>query len=442
MRKLIASLLSLFVVFSLGTAPMIRAEEAPVAITAESGAAATGNSETTASDSTDAAAADEQTADGQTVAGDLAATDDAQTTTDDQAAADAQSIGDDQADSPTVDDQEKTAAEDQDIANDQTATEAGITPDSWFYDLDRMIEQVQLLLTAGETAKAELLERLAVERLAEAEVMAAADQQALAEQMIAEFTATLQAVTENIEAAALAGSTSADDPALAEVLSSIAALRNGFQQRVSALMAQLDAALEEDPTDAIDETGDTAAAVDQIGQQPDADETDSQSSIQSAIVTVYGLDQDLFAQLSQAGLNSGQAKLAAIVIGRANQNRAEDEQVTVEQVIALQAKGWGNLKKELGLQSGDLGLAIGHILRQAGLSTPVEDQGADDEDEGGAVAVHEQAQLRANLQFGSESGRKRQQPEKNQHQDQVSPQEKARNEHANGVANGHAKKDK
>lgn len=314
-------------------------------------------------------------------------------------------------------------------STEATGTEAGVTPNSWFYSMDRLVEQVQLFLAQGEVAKAAVLEKLAEERLSEAEEMADADQQALAQEMIAEFTATLKAITENIEAAAVVTGSTPDDAKLAEVVASVEALRTGYQQRINELLVKLGVQLAEDPNDAIDEAGDTAGAVDAIGDEEQYAETTPQtthnqpdqdaSAIKAAIIKAYNLDAGIFDQLYAAGLNFGQARMVAILIGRTNLDRADADKVTVEQVLALRVKGWGHLKKELGLKRGDLGLACGHILKEAGVKIHNEDQDKEDADGDQANIV--------------KTTTKTSQPKH---------QEGEKNEHGDGLANGHDKKDK
>ena len=296
-----------------------------------------------------------------------------------------------------------------------TGTEAGITPDSWFYSMDRLVEQVKLFLAQGEAAKTAVLEKLAAERLAEAEQMADADKQALAEEMIVEFTSTLKAITENIEAAAVATGSTLDDAELAEVVASVEALRAGYQLRMNGLLVKLGVQLAEDPNAVIDEVGDTADAVDVIGDQPGQDA----SAIKAAIIKVYNLDAGIFDQLYAAGLNFGQAQMVAVLIGRTNLDRADADKVTVEQVLALRVKGWGHLKKELGLKRGDLGLACGHILKEAGVKSHNEDQDKEDAD-------GDQANIVKTTTTTSQP----------KHQDGE------KNEHGDGLANGHDNQDK
>ena len=57
--------------------------------------------------------------------------------------------------------------EDGQATEEDSTVEAGLTPDNFFYFLDRMVENVQLSLTSDSIEKAKLLTEIALERLAE-----------------------------------------------------------------------------------------------------------------------------------------------------------------------------------------------------------------------------------------------------------------------------------
>ncbi|MFZ5626559.1 MAG: DUF5667 domain-containing protein [Bacillota bacterium] len=80
----------------------------------------------------------------------------------------------------------------------QQSAEAGVTPDSWLYPLERFLEQLQLAITFSEQAKAELLATLAQERMAEAETMQAAGKYDLAVKATADLVTTVQTL-ENMQ---------------------------------------------------------------------------------------------------------------------------------------------------------------------------------------------------------------------------------------------------
>lgn len=87
--------------------------------------------------------------------------------------------------------------------NPQTGAEqqAGITPDSPIYSLERLIESVQVALTFSTDSKAELLVSIANERLAEAEVMTEKNKQELVKKVMQAYTKTIDDAKEKIKEA-------------------------------------------------------------------------------------------------------------------------------------------------------------------------------------------------------------------------------------------------
>ncbi|EQB20270.1 Transcription initiation factor IIF alpha subunit [Dehalobacter sp. UNSWDHB] len=86
--------------------------------------------------------------------------------------------------------------------------EAGVTPDSWLYSIEQMIESVQVAVTFSDEGKAELLVEFANERLAEAEIMSEENQLDLMEQVLRAYSDTIkkanfqvQQIIEDTEAA-------------------------------------------------------------------------------------------------------------------------------------------------------------------------------------------------------------------------------------------------
>lgn len=390
LKKIGLSFLTLVLIMSMSVTGLAMAEEAVPANTQEAATtAATENPEESNAENTSEEATAEESAETEATKGE-----------------------------PTANEPESTESEaaqdteaDEETTEQATAAEAGITPDSIFYRFDRLIEQLQLMLTAGEAAKAELLAKLADERLAEAEAMATLDKVALAEQAIKDFTTTLKAVTENIEAAALDTGSLSDDAKLEAAVASLQALREGFAQRIEELMATIDPELEEDPADAVEEAGDTADNLDAM-EDEDGEDGDGPVHLKQAIVTVYQLPENTFDVLmNERGLNWGQAKMVAILMGKLQARNAEaadeatattdetaataegttedisEEQAQVDalnslidEVLGMRAKGWGQVKKDLALQSGEIGQAVGKVLKQAGVAVEADDDDSDETD--------------------------------------------------------------
>jgi hypothetical protein len=105
---------------------------------------------------------------------------------------------------PTATDSTETDPTDEAAVED----EAGVTPDSWLYSIEQMIESVQVAVTFSDEGKAELLVEFANERLAEAEIMSEENQLDLMEQVLRAYSDTIkkanfqvQQIIENTEAA-------------------------------------------------------------------------------------------------------------------------------------------------------------------------------------------------------------------------------------------------
>jgi hypothetical protein len=89
---------------------------------------------------------------------------------------------------PNVTDSTETDPTDEAAVED----EAGVTPDSWLYSLEQMIESVQVAVTFSDEGKAELLVEFANERLAEAEIMSEENQLDLMEQVLRAYSDTIK----------------------------------------------------------------------------------------------------------------------------------------------------------------------------------------------------------------------------------------------------------
>ncbi|MDJ0306603.1 DUF5667 domain-containing protein [Dehalobacter sp.] len=70
--------------------------------------------------------------------------------------------------------------------------EAGVTPDSWLYSIEQMIESVQVAVTFSNEGKAELLVEFANERLAEAEIMSEQNQLDLMKKALIAYSDTIK----------------------------------------------------------------------------------------------------------------------------------------------------------------------------------------------------------------------------------------------------------
>lgn len=76
----------------------------------------------------------------------------------------------------------------EDLQMENPDDDAGITPDNYWYGLEKKLEDLQLLLTYSDKSKAELLLELANERIAEANMMAEKDKKDLLEATMRDYT--------------------------------------------------------------------------------------------------------------------------------------------------------------------------------------------------------------------------------------------------------------
>ena len=90
-------------------------------------------------------------------------------------------------------------------AEEAEFVDAGITPNSPVYGLDRALERIQLAITFREAEKAKLKFKFAEERLAEAEVMAEEGEEELAEELMEDYEEGLNETNEEIERAVARG---------------------------------------------------------------------------------------------------------------------------------------------------------------------------------------------------------------------------------------------
>jgi hypothetical protein len=80
--------------------------------------------------------------------------------------------------------------------------EAGITPDSPLYPIERLIESVQVALTFSADGKAELLVSFANERLSEAEIMTEENKQYMVKKVMEAYVKTVRRAAEKADEAA------------------------------------------------------------------------------------------------------------------------------------------------------------------------------------------------------------------------------------------------
>lgn len=84
-------------------------------------------------------------------------------------------------------------------ADENTKKVAGLTPDSWFYPFENLIESVEVSITFSEKGKAELLIGFANERLAEAQIMTEKNQTELVQKLITAYTKTIERANHQVQ---------------------------------------------------------------------------------------------------------------------------------------------------------------------------------------------------------------------------------------------------
>ena len=105
----------------------------------------------------------------------------------------------DEEDEEETEDDEETEDEEEVELTDEESEEAGVTPDSPLWGLDRALERINLALTFGKSAKAKKGLAHARERLMEVKAMIAAKRIAQAEKAQKAHKNIMEDVTENVE---------------------------------------------------------------------------------------------------------------------------------------------------------------------------------------------------------------------------------------------------
>jgi hypothetical protein len=93
------------------------------------------------------------------------------------------------------------------------ADQAGITPDSILYPVDKAVDSLKVTFSFSDTAKADTLSQIAQERLGESEVMAGENKQDLATTALNDYQNTMDAAQTKIEDAINTAETAADTTA-------------------------------------------------------------------------------------------------------------------------------------------------------------------------------------------------------------------------------------
>lgn len=100
---------------------------------------------------------------------------------------------------------EEVAVEDQEVTIEEPETEAGTTPDSLLYGLDKAFEKISLVLTFDKAKKAEKRLKIASERIAELRVMIKKGKLEFTEKLAKEHDEEMEEVEKDIEEAKALG---------------------------------------------------------------------------------------------------------------------------------------------------------------------------------------------------------------------------------------------
>jgi len=87
----------------------------------------------------------------------------------------------------------------------ENKVEAGVTPDSFLYSIDKLFEEINLKLASSTEDEAKLLIQYAQERLAETKVMIENNEEALITPTVTDYIDTLEAAEDKVVEAATIG---------------------------------------------------------------------------------------------------------------------------------------------------------------------------------------------------------------------------------------------
>jgi hypothetical protein len=195
-----------------------------------------------------------------------------------------------------------------------TATvDAGVTPDSFLYNFDKLFESLRLTFTTNSNTEAELLLQNAQERLAEANEMSELEQLELVKETIGEYIETIKEAQEQVS------ETTASDDVNSETKEELA---NQLEET-----AEIDVEFEE-----------------QLDEQTQEELEGAQEEAKVVASVVLGLDKEVVTSLREQDFGYGQiAKIVAL---------SEISGKSVEDISTLvkDGQGFGEISNELGIK--------------------------------------------------------------------------------------------
>ncbi|MFZ5352245.1 MAG: DUF5667 domain-containing protein [Bacillota bacterium] len=231
-----------------------------------------------------------------------------------------------------------------------TEVKPGITPDSPFYGLDKLLEGIQLLIITDALKEAEVLAKQAEERLAESKAMLEKNDLELSKAALEEYKTTMTKATESIEKAVEDGKSVG---AAAELIKKTTDLDNETLAKVVEKMpeeykAQVEQAIANINLNA--EAAEDVSELDKEEEQKEEEEEKNQEEqikqqVANEIIAKKINDAALSARIAELQLNTRQA---AALLSLAEQ--AERPLSEVIEMFAANGKGIGSTAQLLGLQ--------------------------------------------------------------------------------------------
>lgn len=108
--------------------------------------------------------------------------------------------------------------------------EAGITPDSLLYTIDKAVDDLRIVLAIGEENKAEVNANIAAERLGESEVMAEEEKPELAQEALEQYNEKITEAVENLQEAIAKTEAASDENTDIKLEQNISDLEKAIQE--------------------------------------------------------------------------------------------------------------------------------------------------------------------------------------------------------------------
>jgi hypothetical protein len=225
-----------------------------------------------------------------------------------------------------------------------TTQEAGITPDSALYSLDKLIEKIQLALISDAVKEAEALAKIAQERLAESNAMADKADIELTQVALVEYKTNLEQAVLLIETAMT------DGKEVAEVMDAINAANLKDAAVVEKILTSIPEEFRAEVKVAIENVAAAAQATNETAQvvENKEEENSIKQDITNKIIEEAVKDAALIAKINEAGLNTRQVIALISLADQADKPLGE-----VIDLFLQNEKGIGSTAHELGLNTKD-----------------------------------------------------------------------------------------